>query len=1072
MRILVALLVSAVLVSLSGCSEQAAPSDACRAPLRNWPDDAEPLWSHVDIYQVNRELPRASFVPRDAGALGGEPGPERMVSLNGTWRYRFAESPDFRPAGFEASDFDDSTWDAIDVPSNVEMLGYGEPIYFNIHYPFDKERSSNFDFPTIPAEENSVSSYRKRFRLPDDWNGRHVFVHFDGVDSAFYLWLNGRRVGYSEGSRTPAEFDLTPYVGSGENVLAVQVYRWSDGTWLEKQDMWNMSGIFRDVYLWSSGDTGVRDFEVATALNDTFTEGTLTVSVDVRRLVHADSVATVQLRLTDPTSGEVVVNSATASIQGCGESRLEVGGMVMNPLLWSAETPNLYELDIVLEDDGGQRERIRRAVGFRSVSIDDGQLRINGHPILIRGVNRHEHNPDMGHAEPEEDVIRALQLMKQNGFNAVRTSHYPNHPRFYELADRYGLYVLDEANIESHGLWMLAQIQLGTLPEWEPLHVERVERMVERDKNHPSVIGWSMGNEAGGGPTFDTISDWLHERDPSRFVSYEGATLGLPNGEIGDHSDLECPMYWTAAQVEEYASQPRDRPLILIEYAHAMGNGTGNMREFWDVFHRYDQAQGGFIWDWRDQGIRAPVPGSPGDTYFAYGGDVGPSAGPIFGDQFCMNGLVGSDQSPHPGVSAVKAVIQPVAVEPVDLVAGRVRVQNRYDLTDWTELLQGRWAVLIDGREVESGTLALPSLAPGDSTELNVPFSAPSVPPGAESRLRLSFQLRHDQLWAPAGHEMGWADLALPFGSPGPPLDPSEAAPLSVVQSASEVTISGGEFRVVIDALSGSLSSYTVGGEPLLAAALRPDFWRARTENDQASLGGGSRLWETAGDQMSVTALAVDADSPTETVVTAQLSAEGVAAVFELRYRIFASGEVGVRLGFAPDEVLPELPRFGMRTALADRFGEVQWLGPGPEPTYADRDQLPVGLHAGPVVDQLVPYARPQESGNKANARFVALTDPAGNGLLVVGASSLSVNASPFAREALEAARHHHELVADGMVHLNVDRAQRGVGGDNSWGRPPLDPYIIDAVAQAYEFWFRPLRAGDDPVTLARQILP
>jgi beta-galactosidase len=1074
--------VLSVLCSSACTSESDSEGAACNSGNFVWPNAAEPLWNNIEVTSVNRERPRATFSAWEHQLADGTfvrpTAPTYLMSLNGPWRFGFAESPASKPEGFEATDFDDSAWSSIEVPSNVELLGHGEPIYLNVHYPFDPELKSDFEFPLIPSEGNGVSSYRRSFELPEDWDGRHVFIRFDGVDSAFYLWLNGRRVGYSQGSRAGAEFDLTPFVSEGENVLAVQVYRWSDGSWLEKQDMWNLSGIFRDVYLWATPDLQLRDFEVRTSLNGSFSQAELTVDVDLRRLVRSGATAALELVLMDPEGNQVLASAASTAIGACGEARAQLSGTVDAPALWSAETPNLYRLMITLKDESGYEQLFIERVGFREVAIVDGQLKVNGRPILVRGVNRHEHNPDTGHYVTEEQMLTDLRLLKQHGFNAVRPGHYPLTPRWYELADEYGIYMVDEANIESHGLWQELGLNLGRLPEWKPMHQERLERMVERDKNHPSIIIWSMGNEAGDGETFDEMSNWLHERDPSRVVTYEGSAKGGAK-IIASHSDVQCPMYWSASQVQQYVSEPQPRPIILIEYAHAMGNSNGNMKEFWDVFYEYEQAQGGFIWDWADQGIRLPVPGSPSETFFGYGGDLGPAApevegfAGIYGNNFCMNGLLGSDQAPHPALAVVKTVMQPVLVEAVDLAAGRVRVTNRYDHIDWTELLEGRYELTVDGTVIDAGSTNLPSLAPGESAEVTVPLPEMAVAPGAEPRIRLSFQLKEDQAWANAGHEVAWADFMLPSGVPGPAIDAATAPALAVLEDENTVEVSGTGFAVRVDKAAGALTSFSVDDTELLRAPLRPDFWRAMTDNDLGnSLRSRAEVWKGLGDRLQVTSFTVDSSSDKETVITAQAEADGIDAVIALVYRVFASGELGVEMSFTPNAALPDLPRFGMRAALDGSFDRVQWHGPGPEPTYSDRKLLPVGLYQGLVAEQFVPYARPQESSNKADVRFVALTDASGKGLLAVGAPLLSANASPFPVEAFEGAKHPYELVADGLVHVNLDRAQRGVAGDNSWGRPPLRDYIIEAEAQGYRFWMRALRAGDDAAELARKTLP
>ena len=1062
--------------SPSGEKENGAP--ACNTGALEWPNEAEPLWNNFEVTEVNREPTAAVSVPTvpDSPDRGGP----RFVSLNGEWKFNFAQSPAGRPEGFEASEFDDGGWGSIEVPSNVEMLGFGEPIYFNIHYPFDPTLQSAFEFPEIPSEGNGVSSYRRYFEVPEGWEGRHVFVQFDGVDSAFYLWLNGERVGYSQDSRVDAVFDLTPHLREGENVLAVQVFRWSDGTWLEKQDMWNLSGIFRDVRLYAALDSRVSDIEATATLNETFDEAEVTVNVDLKRMVQSEAGATVVVELRAPNEEVVFSETVETTLESCGESRLTLTEQVPSPMLWSAETPNLYELLVTVREENGIEDGFVQKVGIRDVAIRDGVLEVNGNPVMIKGANRHEHNPDTGHYVTEEQMLRDIELLKKHGFNAVRPGHYPLVPRWYELADEHGLYMVDEANLETHGLWQELGIELGKRPEWEPMHQERVERMVERDKNHPSIIIWSMGNEAGGGETFDNISDWLHERDPTRIVSYEGSAKGGPS-IVAAHSDIQCPMYWSASQVARYASDPQPRPIILIEYAHAMANSSGNMKEFWDTFYAYEQAQGGFIWDWIDQGIRLPVPGSESATFFGYGGDVGPAAPEaegftgIYGNNFCMNGLVRSDQAPNPGLAVVKAVMQPVHVEPIDLATGVVRVTNRYDHIDWTERLVGRYAYRIDGESVDEGELALPSLGPGESAELEVPIAEIAVPAGAEPRLRLSFQLAADESWADAGHELAWADFLLPSSVPGPPIDPSSAEPLVVSDGLplAWVEVIGADFSVTVDKRTGALISYEAGDVELLNQPLRPDFWRAMTDNDLGnSFRTAAEPWREVGDELETGIVEVDTSSDRETVITVTAAAPRFAALFITTYRVFATGELGIELSFEPQASVPELPRFGMRLAMLGSYDQIQWLGPGPEPTYVDRALLPVGLHRGEVSEQFVPYARAQESGNKTDVRFVAVTDASGRGLLAVGAPRLSVNALPFSHELIEVAKHPHEIVVDGRTHLNLDWAQRGVGGDNSWGRPPLSDYRIEPVARSYQFWMQALEPGDDPVELARKRLP
>ncbi len=1050
-----------------GGGQIAVPACSVESEPAAWPEEAEPLWNNPAILQVNRESPRAGFATFGDvdGARGGGDSPYSM-SLNGTWRYHFADNPMARPTSFEGSDFDDSAWDQIEVPSSVEMLGYGEPIYLNIAYPFDafEERT---EFPDVPVAGNSVGSYRRTFTLPEGWAGRHVFVHFAGVDSAFYVWLNGERVGYSQGSRTPAEFDLTRFLADGENVITVQVYRFCDGSWLEDQDMWNMSGIFREVYLWSAADTHVRDLEFFSELDESFSTAAISVDLDVQRLATVADVATVEAQLLDADGALVAsVTSESVELPSCDSTRVSLASEVAAPRLWSAETPHLYELIVRLLDRRGQvLEVVRQGVGIRRVEVSGGQLLVNGKAVLIRGVNLHEHDPDTGHFIEDSVTLRDVHLMKQNNFNAVRTAHYPHAPYLYELADELGLFVLDEANIETHGLWLGRGIQPGMLPEWEEAHLDRVRRMLERDKNHPSVIAWSMGNEAGDGPTFDNMSDWLHARDPGRPVFYEGAAFGS-RVEVGEHSDINSPMYRTTEQIEAWLQQERDRPIILVEYAHAMGNSTGNFDQYWDLFHTYPQAQGGFIWDWSDQGIRLPVPGGEdGETFVGYGGDVGPSR---TDRNFCMNGLVGADRDPHPGLTAAKNNMQPVGAELVDAENRIVRMTNRYDHLRLADFLTGRWELRFDGEVQRSGSFGVPDLGPGESADVVLP-DPESLGFGVEERLFLSLELRESQPWADAGHQVAWFDFptrttpAMGGEPPGPDLQ--------VARGVDGIDVWNEDLRVHFDAQACQLDEFEAGGRSILEEPLRPYFWRALTDNDRGAALGRMNVWREAGDKLSLSDLVVeertvglDGEPVSEVAVRMVCESPETPGVFDVEFIVASGGHVDVRMRFTPDEPvdLPELARFGFRTAVGGSYDRIQWFGLGPEPSYSDRKLLPVGVYSGAVADQPVPYSIPQESGAKTDTRYAAVVDETGAGLMAIGRPILTVNASPWSVEAIEAANHTFELADSNLTHLHLDGAQRGVGGDNSWGLQPKDEYRLFAGEFDFEFVLRVLGPGDD----------
>ncbi len=1041
-----------------------------------WPPSAsgQPYWENPEIFAVNRLPPRATAVAypdaESARARGESPW---VLSLDGSWDFHFAENVGDAPPDFFEVDFDRTGWEQIEVPSNVENSGHGVPIYKNIPYPFFPPSP-----PIVPRDDNGVSSYVRTFEVPAGWAGREVFLHFAGVDSAFTVWINGQPVGYSEGSRTPAEFDLTPFLDSGENLLAVRVLRFSDGSYLEDQDMWNMSGIFRSVYLWSAPASHIRDFEVKAAVAADLASAELTIRAQVASysLDAADVKLAIDLR---DAAGAVVFQgeSESSALAGCGETELSLDTTVSSPALWSAERPTLYDLTISLvTGEGAVLEAIPSDVGFRRVEIAEGQLRINGEAILVRGVNRHEHDPDTWHVVSRESMQQDIELMKQHNFDSVRTAHYPDAIEWYELCNRLGIYVMDEANIESHGMWMLFDDDLSEKPEWYEAHLDRVRRMVERDKNQPSIIMWSMGNEAGAGETWDAISDWIHQRDPSRPVAYEGAAkmrVGIP---VGDHSDINDPMYWPPSFVEDYVTgtPAPTRPTILSEYAHAMGNSTGNYTEYWDVFRNHDLAQGGYVWDWADQGIRLPVPGGEGE-FFGYGGDIGITEN-LFGQglNFCMNGLVASDRTPHPGLLEAKYVQQFVRVRALDADAGQIAVRNEYNFTNLDEIARGHWTLHADDTVLAQGQLPALDIAPGSEEELTLAFSPPTPAPGVEYYLDIRFELKADTEWAEEGHEIAWAQLALSFSEPAPTLTGAGAPALTASEDASEVVVQGGGLEVRIDKARGLITSFEVDGAEVLSQPLTPDFWRAPTDNDIGnSLQERSAIWISEGATVTASQVTLDASTPGMVVVAVQATMPATGASWDTIYTVYGTGEVAIDVSFDPNaSALPELARLGLRTALVDSFDQLSWYGPGPMPTYSDRPHQPLGLWSGTVAQQFIDYARPQENGNKIGVRWLALQNSSGVGLLAVGAPHLSANAQPFSREALAAAHHAYELTDDGLVHLHLDLAQRGVAGNNTWGYGPLDDYLLLAEVHRFRLWLRPLRAGDDPMALSKRALP
>lgn len=972
-------------------------------------------------------------------------------SLNGDWHFFWVKKPADRPRQFSQVDFDAAAWAKIPVPSNWQMLGYGIPIYLNHPYPFKK------DPPYIQHEYNPVGSYRREFHIPQDWLNRRIFIHFDGVESAFYIWINGNKVGYSQGSRTPAEFDITPYIQTGNNVLAVEVYRWSDGSYLECQDFWRMSGIYRDVYLFSVPTVHIRDFAVKTTLDNKYRDALLTVTTKIRNYTASSQEPVLEMSLLDPAGKNIgkdtFHNQKVAAIAPGEENSVSAELKVKKPLKWSAEAPHLYTLLLTLKDTQGEILEVEKCrVGFRSVEIKQGQLLVNGTPILLKGVNRHEHDPVSGHYITKESMLQDVLLMKRFNLNAVRTSHYPDHPYWYDLCDEYGLYLIDEANIESHGMGYHPDITLGNDPDWREAHLDRIIRMVERDKNHPSVIIWSLGNEAGDGVNFVAASDWIHQFDPSRPVHYERAIRR-------SHVDIVSPMYMRIEGLKKYASQPQERPLILCEYAHAMGNSVGNLQEYWDVIEKEPQLQGGFIWDWVDQALTKST--SDGRTFFAYGGDYGDN----FNDgNFLCNGLVQPDRRPNPHFYEVKKVYQYVTVTSVDPGQGKFRIHNKYDFIS-LDFLDISWEMTANGKIVQSGDLKSRDIPPGKQKDINIPFQKPEASPGLEYFLKITFRLAADQTWAEKGYILAWNQFPLPFiANPVSSTDSSALPTLKMTQSGKQVTVEGDNFKVQIGKISGVIEAFEFAGAKLLTRPLLPNFWRAPTDNDRGNrMPRRQSVWQTAGPGMTV-----------NKVYTRQIEAAvveiGIEAVIpagrswlNLLYTIYGNGDIVISSHFLPGMRLPNLPRFGMQMGIPQDFQTITWYGRGPHESYWDRKTgAPLGLYSGTVDELLHPYIRPQEVGNKTDVRWITLTDHNGAGLLITGLDPLSVSVWPYTQEDLERAEHTFELNKRDFLTVNIDHKQMGVGGDNSWGARPHPQYTLPAQDYSYGFRLTPITGQEE----------
>jgi beta-galactosidase len=1035
-----------------------------------------PEWDNVAVFKANTETPHASMMIYPSSKLALEGNRSRspwFLSLNGEWKFHCSDSPAVRPIDFYHQDYDDTAWRTISVPSNYQLQGCDIPIYTNAAYPFPMNTTGP---PVVPTEFNSVGSYRTFFTIPSDWEERQVFVHFDGVDSAFYLWVNGTKVGYNEDSRTAAEFNITQHVKTGKNLMAVEVYRFSDGSFLEDQDMFRLSGIYRDVYLWSTADRHIYDFEVQTDLDKNYRDATLKIKSRVINYSEEPAPGSISVELIDP-AGESVFPPQNREFQaGRGEREILMEIPVSNPKKWTAETPCLYKMLLALKDSRDAAiEVIPVNIGFREVEIKDARLLINGQKILLKGVNRHEHSPDTGHYLDRELMIRDIKLMKQFNVNAVRTSHYPNAPEWYDLCDLYGLYVIDEGNIECHAYGLHNKNRLSNDPEWGPLYLDRVKRMVERDKNHPSIIFWSMGNECGDGPNVAEVYKWAKQRDPSRPFHYEGSSRAG-----GNSSDINSWMYPTPEATIKLAKARPDKPLMLVEYTHAMGNSNGALKEYWDIFYSGINAIGAFVWDWVDQGIRQPVPAeyrtSDGkDTFLAYGGWWEDKAGIYNDNNFCQNGLVDADRNPHAGLWAIKYVYRYLHASPVDLEAGRIKVKSWFDFINAGDLAEGLWQVTADGKTIGSGRIPELDIDPHEEKEFTLSLPSLTPEPGVEYWLNIGFVLKNDLPWAKKGHEISWEQFKLPFQAPAHPMDTSQIPKLAISNIGNLARFSGPEFALLLDKQSGLITQYFYKGNLLLERGPRPDFWRAMTDNDrgawrriQPSVSQNpSRditIWREQGSAWKIRDVQIHRIDDRSAEVTVSGDLTSVGAQYTMVYTIYASGDIIVEAKYFPiEKETPMMPRFGMELIMAPGFENIDWYGRGPAPTYIDRNYERIGVYSSTVDDQWSEFSKPQENSNKVDVRWVSLTDEDGMGLLAVGSPLLSVSAYHYPKDEIESVDYTFRMTRQMQIYLNLDLKQMGVGGVDSWSPNayPLNPYRIRSN-QSYSYKYRLIPVSGD----------
>ncbi len=1013
-------------------------------------------WQNPQVNSINQEQAHSTFsaYPTVEAALNSESESSALaISLNGQWKFNWVRRPEERPRDFYQPGYDVSIWKEITVPGDWMMQGYDVPIYSNMTYPFKKDAPRVMGEPdkswTAFVNRNPVGSYRRNFSLPEGWKNRQTFLIFDGVNSAFYVWINGQAVGYAEDSRLPSEFNISKYLKPGENMIGVEVYRWCDGSYMEDQDFWRMAGIFRDVTLISRGSVYVRDFFVETELDKQYRDAVFHLKVKIRNVGAQGMPVKIDAGLLDDSGKSVFENiSGNALVKPGEESVVDLSQAVKDPKKWSAEEPNLYRLLITLKDGSGKAlEVIPGRVGFRTSEIKEDRLLINGRKIYLKGVNRHEFDPDLGQVTTTEMMVKDIKLMKQNNVNAVRTSHYPNDPEWYALCDRFGIYVLDEANIESHGYGSNVPQKISTAPDFKQAHIDRVSRMIERDKNHPSIFAFSLGNEAGIGPNFAAARDWAKSHYPEFLISYEQG--------LGVHSDFISPMYTKPQNiVKHWEKFGRGRPMFLVEYAHAMGNSVGNFQEYWDVFEAHPFLHGGFIWDWVDQGIRKKSP--EGKEFWAYGGDFGDLPND---DNFCTNGFIAPDRALKPTTYEVKKVYQSIKVEPVDLVAGKIRVRNKYIFRDLT-FVRGLWELAENGMVIQSGNLPALATKAGEAEEIVVPIKTPELLPGAEYFLKISFALKDDQPWAGKGFVLAWDQMPIPWKTPPVPgQDLSQLPELKLTETGEAFIITGPDFSAGFGKKSGALESYLFQGKQMISSPLVPNFWRAPTDNDKGRM-DDKRLavWREAGPKRRVRPVSARQPSPQMVEISAESSIPAGNTTLRNLYQVFGDGEIRVEYYLQASGEIPDLPRIGMQMTLPGEFENAQWYGKGPQETYWDRNTgAAAGIYAMKVDDLFYPYIETQESGNRTDVRWVSITNRDGLGLLVRGMPTIYFSAWHFKMEELDGKRHPDEVKRSAEITVNLDYRQMGVGGDDSWGAPVHDQYRLWPGTYSYQFTIRPV---------------
>lgn len=981
-------------------------------------------YNQPKVFQENREQAHATLMPYqniDQAKTGDSHHSPYYQTLNGMWKFAWVKNPAARISGFYDVNFDDSQWKEIPVPSSWQLKGYDYPIYTNITYPWTGYETPQP--PVAPTVYNPVGAYRTSFTIQQDWSGREVFLHFEGVESAFRLWINGQYVGYSENSFTPAEFKITGYLHAGENQIAAEVFRWCDGSWLEDQDFIRLSGIYRNVYLYTTPKVHLRDFTIVTDLDANYQNADLKLSMKISDYSKNKPAGyTVETALYDQNNSEILAPLASSVAFADSQVVVNQTRPVINPLKWSAEDPNLYTLVLSLKDDQGRViETESSKVGFRKFERKNGLALINGKRLNIKGVNRHEFHSELGRSLTPEVMEYDIKLMKQFNINAVRTSHYPDQPIWYELCDKYGLYVLDETGLESHGA---SDIIPASNPDWTPVCIDRITSMIQRDKNHPSILFWSLGNESGQGTNFKLMTDYAHQTDPTRLVHYEGDNTW---------PDVYSNMYPETDKVRNYKDPVR--PFILCEYSIAMGNSMGTMWDYIDAFDKNPQAQGGFIWEYNDHALLM-------NNKYTWGGDWGDN--PNSGTE-ALNGLVGADRKPEPEFYEVKHLYQNFRINPVNLETGDFSITNQFLFTNLNQFYVD-WKLVADSSVLASGTIQDLNVEPLQSKALKINVQQPTLKPGTEYFLNISLRYKAATSWAAKDHEIGWKQFEMPY-KPGinnqVALDAFENLKMST--SNDSVIIDGTTFKIIFNKVQGGLISYKYKNTEMIKTAPVPNFWRAPTINDQKNwdMSNTAATWKTGSRSRTLVSFTNEIlPDQNVRVRTLYSIATAMPAKDEIVYIINKNGDIVVEHQLdATGCGLPNIPEVGLMFTMPAGFENVRYFGKGPQENYCDRNRgYKVGYYQTKVDSLFVAYTKPEETGNRTEIRWAAFTNADGKGLLFTANPVMEVNALHYTPFDLDGPRHPGDIARRAETFIRINEKQMGLGGNIAWGAAGM-PY-------------------------------